>query len=108
MKDVLATLATGRVFTKLDLREAYYQVHIKAGDEWKTTFNFPLGSYQFQVMPFGLQGAPAVFMQLINEILHEHLYRGGPRIPGQHFDIYLDYGPTYPSGTPSVEEIVSS
>lgn len=27
-------------------------------------------------MPFGLQGALAVFMQLINEVLHEHLYQG--------------------------------
>lgn len=32
--------------------------------------------YQFRVMPFGLQGAPAVFIQLINEVLHEHLYKG--------------------------------
>lgn len=76
MKDMLATLAKGKYFTRLDLREAYYRVRIRQGDEWKTTFNCPLGSYQFQVMPFGLQGAPAVFMQLINEVLHEHLYRG--------------------------------
>lgn len=76
MKDLLATLATGQVFTKLDLWEAYYRVHIQPGDEWKTTFNCPLGSNQFQVMPFGLQGAPAMFMQLINELLHEHLYQG--------------------------------
>lgn len=27
-------------------------------------------------MPFGLQGVPAVFMQLVNEILQEHLYKG--------------------------------
>ncbi|XP_013927877.1 PREDICTED: stomatin-like protein 2, mitochondrial, partial [Thamnophis sirtalis] len=27
-------------------------------------------------MPFGLQGVPAVFMQLINEVLHDHLYKG--------------------------------
>ncbi|XP_039215403.1 uncharacterized protein LOC120315311 [Crotalus tigris] len=76
MKDLLAHLGTGRIFTKLDLREAYYRVRIKAGDEWKTAFNCPLGSFQFRVMPFGLQGAPAVFMQLINQVLHEHLYRG--------------------------------
>ncbi|KAK9397281.1 hypothetical protein NXF25_020642 [Crotalus adamanteus] len=76
MKDLLTHLAAGKIFTKLDLREAYYRVRIKEGDEWKTAFNCPLGSYQFKVMPFGLQGAPAVFMQLINEVLHDHLYRG--------------------------------
>lgn len=76
IKDLLAKLATGRVFIKLDLREAYYRIHIKPGDKWKTTFNCPMGSYKFNVMPFGLQGAPAVFMQVINEVLHDHLYHG--------------------------------
>ncbi|KAK9406808.1 hypothetical protein NXF25_005582 [Crotalus adamanteus] len=76
MKDLLAHLVAGKIFTKLDPCEAYYRVRIKKRDEWKTAFNCPLGSYQFKVMPFGLQGAPAVFMQLINEVLHEHLYRG--------------------------------
>lgn len=47
IKDLLAMLATGKIFTKLDLREAYYRVHIKMDDEWKTTFNCPLGSYKF-------------------------------------------------------------
>lgn len=27
-------------------------------------------------MPFGLQGTPAMFMQLINKVLHKHLYTG--------------------------------
>ncbi|XP_058041925.1 uncharacterized protein LOC131199783 [Ahaetulla prasina] len=76
MKDMLAHLAKGKFFTKLDLREAYYRVRIKEGDEWKTAFNCPLGCFQFRVLPFGLQGAPAVFMQLINEILHQHLFKG--------------------------------
>lgn len=76
IKDLLAMLATGKYFTKLDLREVYYRVRIRQGDEWKTTFNCPLGSYKFWVMPFRLQGAPAVFMQLINEVLHEFLYHG--------------------------------
>lgn len=76
IKDLLATLSTGWIFTKLDLREAYCSVRIWPGDKWKTTFNCPLGSYKFRVMPFGLQGAPAVFMQVINEVLQEHLYWG--------------------------------
>lgn len=69
---MLSCLAKGHIFTKLDLREAYYWVWVKEGDKWKTAFNCPLGSYQFRVMPFGLQGAPAVFMQLINEVLDDH------------------------------------
>lgn len=72
-KDMLAHPAKGKVYTKLDLREAYYRVCIKEGDEWKTAFNCLLGSFQFKVMPFGLQRDPAVFMQLINKVLHEHL-----------------------------------
>lgn len=75
MKDMLPHLAKGRIFMKLDLREAYYMMRIKEGDEWKTVFNCPLGCFQFWVMPFGLQGAPTIFMQLINKVLHEHLYQ---------------------------------
>lgn len=59
-------LAKGEIFTKLDLREAYYRVRIKEGDEWKTSFNCPLRSFQ---------GAPAVFMQLINKVLHALSYQ---------------------------------
>lgn len=75
MKDMLVHLAKGKIFTKLDLWEAYY-VWIKEGDEWKTVFNCPLGYFQFWVLPFGLQGAPVVLMQLINEVLHDYLYKG--------------------------------
>lgn len=58
--DLLAHLAKGKVFTKLDLREAYYMVWVKRGDEWKMVFNCPLGSYQFHVMLFTLQEAHGV------------------------------------------------
>lgn len=76
MKDMLVYLARGKTFMKLDLGEPYYHVRIKERDEWKMAFNYPLGCFQIRVLPYGLQGAPAVFMQLINEVLHEHLYQG--------------------------------
>lgn len=74
IKDMLAHLMKGKIFTKLNLMEAYYRVRIKERDEWKIVFNCPLES--FQVMPFVLQRAPVVFMQLMNEVLHDHLYKG--------------------------------
>lgn len=70
MKDMPAHLAIQKFFTKIDLREAYSRVRIKEGDEYKTTFNCLLECFQFQVLTFGLCGAPTVFMQLINEVLY--------------------------------------
>lgn len=76
MKDIVAHLSKDKIFSKLDLCKAYYRVRIWEGDEWKMAFNCPLGCFQFNMLPFGLQGAPAVLMQPINEVLHEHLYKG--------------------------------
>lgn len=75
MKDMLVYGAKGKIITKIDLQEAYYWVSNKEGDEWKTVFNCFLGCFQFQLLPFGLQGAPAVFMPLFNEVLPHYLYK---------------------------------
>lgn len=72
-----AHLAKGKIFSKLGLCEAYYKIRIKEGDEWKTAFNCPVRCFQFNVLPFRLQRTPAKDpIQLINEVLHEHLYKG--------------------------------
>ncbi|KAI3353411.1 hypothetical protein L3Q82_019280 [Scortum barcoo] len=66
-------LQQARVFTKLDLWNAYHLVRIREGDQWKTGFNTPTGNYEYLVMPFGLTNAPAVFQGFINEVLCEFL-----------------------------------
>lgn len=45
------------------------------GDEWKTAFNMMLGHFEYQVMPFGLTKAPAVFQTLVNDVRWEMLYK---------------------------------
>lgn len=66
-------LASASIFTKLDLRNAYYLVRMREGDEWKTAFNTHLGQFEYLVMPFGLANAPAVFQALVNDVLRDML-----------------------------------
>ena len=65
-----------RIFSKLDLRDGYYLIRIKEGDEWQTAFRTRYGHFEYKVMPFGLANAPATFQNMINDILREYLDQG--------------------------------
>ncbi len=45
MSSAFEILQGAKVFTKLDLRNAYHLVRIKEGDEWKTAFKHPYWSF---------------------------------------------------------------
>lgn len=66
-------LQNTRIFTKVDLRNAYHLVRIREGDEWKIAFKTPNGHYEYLVMPFGLTNSPAVFQVLDNDVLRDML-----------------------------------
>src|SRR5258708_19279093 len=59
--DLLNSPGLARIYSKIDLKHAYHLVWIAEGDKPKTAFCMRYGSYKWQVMPFSLTNAPAVF-----------------------------------------------
>jgi hypothetical protein len=69
ISELLDRLGHAKVFTKLNLRDAYYRLRIKEGDEWKTAFKTRYSLFEYMVMPFGLANALATFQAYIHKAL---------------------------------------
>lgn len=67
--ELLEKLGRAKYMTTLDLCKGYWQVPLEEGSKEYTAFRTSFGLFQFTVMPFGLQGAPATFQQLMDRVL---------------------------------------
>ena len=67
--DILATLGESKCFSCLDLKSGYWQVEMDPAHKSKTAFVTYKGLYEFNVLPFGLCGAPGIFSELMGRIL---------------------------------------
>ena len=59
--EILDRINSATVFSKIDLKDAYYRIRIRLGDKWKTAFRTRYSHYEYLVILFRLINAPAAF-----------------------------------------------
>ena len=86
--DLIDRLGDAKFISTLDLSRGYWQVPVSKDAQAKTAFTTPYGLFQFRVMPFGLQGAPATFQRMMDILLGDI---------GDYAAAYLDDGEIHSS-----------
>ena len=69
IEDLFASLAGGKVFSKLDLSHAYLQLPLAEESQPLLTINTHNGLYRYLRRPFGISSAPAIFQHTMETLL---------------------------------------
>lgn len=67
--DIFSGLAGGQKFSKIDLCQAYLQMHVVPESQELLTIVTHKGLYRYQRLPFGITSAPALFQRAMDQIL---------------------------------------
>ncbi|XP_011877086.1 PREDICTED: uncharacterized protein K02A2.6-like [Vollenhovia emeryi] len=69
INELLAKLAGGTKFTKIDLRQAYLQLELRPEDRKLLTLNTHKGLYAVNRLMYGIASAPAIWQRTLEQIL---------------------------------------
>ena len=88
LEDLLSSLSNAKLFTRIDMSQAYAQLRLDETSKVYTTINTTKGLYQYNRLPFGVSSAPGVFQRTMEGILSD--------LPGVscYLDDVLIYGAT--------------
>ena len=67
--NIFARLAGGKIFTKLDLVQAYLQLPVDDDSKSLLVINTPKGLFRYNRLPYGVSVAPAIFQAVMDRVL---------------------------------------
>ena len=80
--DILMDCAKGKIWSKLDMTNSFFQTQVHPDDILLTAVTTPFRLYEWTVMPQGLKNAPPIHQRWMNSALCEHI--------GKFCHIYID------------------
>jgi len=66
---LFATLANGKVFSKIDLIQAYQQLPLADDSKQYVVINTRKGLFHYTRLPFGVSSAPGIFQRVMKNVL---------------------------------------
>ena len=73
ISEILTSLHEMEYISQIDLASAFHQCLVSEESKDKTAFTFNNCRYEWNRVPFGLQGSPAFFSRVINTVLYDLL-----------------------------------
>jgi len=73
--EVLDNVGGQEVYSFIGRFSGYHQIWIAKEDHHKIMFSTEWGSYQYTVMPFGLNNSPSIFSRVVVEAFKEFLHK---------------------------------
>ncbi|XP_072169909.1 uncharacterized protein [Diadema setosum] len=98
---IIDELGKAKFMTTIDLTKGYWQVPLTKEARKKSAFITPFGLFEFNVMPFGMQGAPATFQRLVDQVL-----RGVNEFATAYIDDIIIYSESWDEHLAHVREVL--
>jgi hypothetical protein len=80
--DILADCAKGKIWSKLDMTNSFFQTRVHPDDVHLTAVSTPWGLYEWLAMPMGLRNAPPIHQRRVTAALRKYI--------GKICHVYLD------------------
>ena len=69
ISDLFVKLKGGKIFTKLDLSQAYQQIQLDDESQQYVVINTHKGLFKYKRLPYGVSSAPGIFQRVIDDLL---------------------------------------
>ncbi|UYV60174.1 hypothetical protein LAZ67_1000219 [Cordylochernes scorpioides] len=72
IEQIIDRLSQSKIYTILDVKNAYWHIPIDEKDKHKTSFVTQLGCYEWNRLPYGLKNAPSQFERIMKSVFTKH------------------------------------
>ncbi|UYV83047.1 hypothetical protein LAZ67_22001955 [Cordylochernes scorpioides] len=103
IEQIIDRLSQSKIYTILDVKNAYWHIPIDEKDKYKTSFVTQLGCYEWNRLPYGLKNAPSQFERIVKSIFTKH----NIQYALNYFDDIIIHSKTYEEHIKHLEDILN-